>query len=524
MATLQISFNFVRQLALSALRNLKKADILFVFSSYVVLLAAHFFSRGPIYIAFFFLLFIVLSFFTYRKLSIAFFQTYLYSLILGTPFYIGRDIVVQSPVVNEVITTINLNVAVPYRFVFFVFFLLSLLSYETPIKEKPSKIFFISLLSFFTLFIWVNAGELVGGHKLSYRWPTFHLLQVLLVFPTTLIFLFKNKDDKKNILLIKKMILGFILFALSTQGIFSIVQYLTHQPLGSVVESPFSNETIVAPENNLFRSPGTLGHPNFVGVFTSVLLIMGLFILVYGGRSLGSVKKAQQKLVYLSIILGLIALFLSFSRWAWLCFLFGLILIIVENRIMYSRIKKLLSRNKVIFFAVSILLFVIIGVRFTYLKTWEGRYRSMLTYFTIIGNNPIWGVGPKGSNFDLASYGYDLTKYYSSVVSAHNTLLLVAADTGVISSLLLVFFCFTLFSYTNEYLNQNHEMKNYSKSFTSFLNKSVLVGVLNTLIYPVYLFDSSLELIFILCALQVFIISNNGVLNSEKYKNSITGQ
>ncbi len=465
---------------------------------FLILAVCLFFAKGPIYATATLAAAVVFLFFIYDDLSIALFQTYLFTLVIGAPFLTLPHLLIQSQVLEKIAITSYLNVEIPYRFVVFSFFLLSLLLsiFSSQKKTIPKIPVVIGCLLFSLMFLVINLGQLFGKYPLVYQWPTFHLLQIFLIFPALIIFLQQKTSSIRNIDRIKKIFMGFVFFALIIEGFFSMVQVITRAPIETRIEKFFTVDMVKAPENNMFRSAGTVGHPNSLSIMMSTLIPISLFFLI--GKLNRSKQEKTKELFFekFSIFMGFVGLILSYSRWAWISFSIGIFFILLFN-------KKWAYRNiRILLLSGSLFLLLLIS-RFQRVATLSGRVNALDIYLKIIQSHPVWGVGPENSLVNLSAYGYDLNKYLYAVRGAHNTLLLVAADNGVIVGFLFLCIWILIICLAIYYLIK-YKKKSLVRNFLIFFTSSLLISILNTFAYPIYTFDSNLEIFLLIFAFFLF--------------------
>ena len=222
----------------------------------------------------------------------------------------------------------------------------------------------------------------------------------------------------------------------------SIGLYKLGEPHLDLLDSTIS-KTIVSDGGRLLRAYGTFPHPNILGAF----LLIGLIIFIY------LIKNFQIKsgiiIIFFILLLGLT---LTFSRAAWLVGGIGLM-----GFLGYAGLRNRndFKKNKDIFLIIVLIIFVLttifqwavfpklnfsfqepaINLRLTYLKMgWE-----------IFKENPILGVGlgnevfyaKKSGLFERLGLKQELQKQ-----PIHNMYLLILSELGLIGLILFLMFIF----------------------------------------------------------------------------------
>lgn len=180
------------------------------------------------------------------------------------------------------------------------------------------------------------------------------------------------------------------------------------------------------------RPYGTFSHPNSLAGFTLVAII-----LILGGKKLSSFDK-------LSVFLGFVLILLCFSRTVWLtiliigiCFVFSKMFCGLQTG---SKNKKLSLNFPYLFSLGSIVVTIFLFLRTNIeISSFENRRKLAEYSFTIINQNPLFGVG--ANNF-IVSLAHENTawEWFYWLQPVHNIFLLVASETGLIGlGFLLVF-------------------------------------------------------------------------------------
>jgi len=278
----------------------------------------------------------------------------------------------------------------------------------------------------------------------------------------------------------KKIIIPLLIMA-SLQGIFSFWQFSqqatpankwlglashTSAELGASVVEALSAD---GHSERWLRAYGSLDHPNMLGGFLAISLLIAIWLLINIKKDPSALKatrgqKIKELVLSLAIILNTAGLFLSFSRAAILAFGLGLIILFISQYKLWPRL--LLS------------LFLVVAVsgalasQYGYLyvtrapniavssldkrleaKSISERIEYLNQAKTIIKTYPLLGVGL--GNFGVAVSERITTKqlsyYYQPV---HNVFLLVASEIGLLGlACLMIFLSLLLFNSLKIYKN-----------------------------------------------------------------------
>ncbi len=502
----------------------KTSNINFCFLVYFLMTLLLMTAKGPLYFFAYLILFIVLLAYFYQDLSISLFHVFMLTLLIGDPHFFSEKIPLQDFVFYKLPITSFLPVEVTYASVIFVFFIISLygVKKKASLKKYLNRSFLSSFFILLIMIVLINAGQFLGEYRMRFFWPTFHFIQILLVYPATLIFLIQRSGEAKSIQKIKNLFFSFVLYTLSFEGFLSAIQFYKKSALSINFEKFFSYDMVKAPESDLFRSSGSFAHPNFLGSVLSMLLPIACFLFFSNLHQKNYYKKYYTRLITVSIFLGLLGLVLSFNRWVWITTFLGFLGVVYIERDSFKKIlikiKLRLSTGRVIaliFLSVPIVSLVIFS-RFQKISTFTGRFEVAQSYLTIINKSPWWGVGSEMSLYDLTPYIYNYDNYVYSIKGAHNTLLLVVADYGLLAGGMFILFLLnillTIYTFREQILYQKN------KKMLFFLATGVLIYMLNMLVYPLYSFEHSIEIFFVVTAFFYFFLAtgDSGQSNEKK--------
>jgi O-antigen ligase len=210
-------------------------------------------------------------------------------------------------------------------------------------------------------------------------------------------------------------------------------------PLGEpLFSSVYANSPLVNFLGSVWlRSFGTFPHPNILGGFLAISLIWILDSFIAGFH------KDQHSPVclfqFLAFLLGLFALFISFSQSAWAAFILGLVL--------YLQIKMSVgggvNRLKLSWLAFG-LIFLILSFFYIYKLPLDSantrRIDLTQVAFSLWGSHPLVGIG--AGNFVSAS-----SYFWKEPV--HNIYFLILSETGIVG--FLPFLLLLLYSLIHSY-------------------------------------------------------------------------
>jgi len=168
---------------------------------------------------------------------------------------------------------------------------------------------------------------------------------------------------------------------------------------------------------------GTFPHPNVLAGF----LVIGL-VFILQGLSLKTFKDRPywKIFLFLSLIFGIITLFLTFSLSAWLAFL----LITVPSLLLsiYPKIKALMISAGLILIVFSL------SLRFSFLapeSSFSRRSQLNKISWQMFLDNPLTGVGLNNFTVSMEKYGY-VTAATRFLQPVHNLYLLILSETGLL--------------------------------------------------------------------------------------------
>ncbi|MFZ3031941.1 MAG: O-antigen ligase family protein [Candidatus Moraniibacteriota bacterium] len=300
---------------------------------------------------------------------------------------------------------------------------------------------------------------LVAWAGLSFFWASDQELALyffikLLLVAVAFFFVRSTDIDLKKVVFV-------LLVAGVIQSSIGVVQFLSQEAVGSSWLGMSTHEAFQAGSSVLkldsgrfLRAYGTFPHPNMLGGFLGVILVMGSMYYVSGIKYEKSWKCIREIAVMLSGLLVIfLGLLLTFSRTAWLGVVLGIIAIGVgsfwqkewEVRVRFLKIVVALGVVSLIFGSI---LFQQIFPRFdTATIEGEGSVTERLQSFQdakeLIVAHPFFGVG--AGNFTAEIIQLQSERPAWSIQPAHNVFVLILAELGLVG--LLLFVGFLVFSF-----------------------------------------------------------------------------
>jgi len=311
--------------------------------------------------------------------------------------------------------------------------------------------------------------------------------------------------DKKAL---RKDFRTYIVALLFFLGFIGSWQLVSGHPIGIFLEEttitrPFGYRTTDGVE--LYRVSGLMGHPTFFAAFLSLLFVAGVCLLLNELRK-GKKRKFLLYFYTLSVVLGAIALFGTFSRSAWIAVFLSLAIIcfkVFKNRKFKNIISNYASKPFfIILFSMLIgVFFYLFGSQFvfrlnSFRDIWitgngRGRLNLMIRSWQMVQDFPLFGVGL--NRFTKAIMDYNLSlEEKTFLYPVHNTFLLFFAETGIFGGFLFFgFFAFCL-------------SKIYKKASKNWLNFGIWLAVftffINAQFHTLFSLDPSLDLTMVMMA------------------------
>ena len=329
----------------------------------------------------------------------------------------------------------------------------------------------------------------------------------------------------------KKVVFVLLVAGVLQSGI-GIAQFLSQQSIDSSMlgmsaydASTAGSSVLKIDSGRFLRAYGTFPHPNILGGFLGVILVLCISYYVFCIKYERSWKCVTEIVTILSgmliIFLGLI---LTFSRTAWMGVVLGIATLAIYSN--FSNVtREQRSRFRVTFFQVLGVL-VMAGVVFvgilheqifprfdTKAIEREGsvseRIISLQDAERLIAEHPIIGVGggdfttaiiEKGEMGIMGERGETGSRPVWSIQPAHNVFVLILSELGIVGLVLFVLFLVSLFksvipayepgsrkAIQESWIPGQARDDNLSDSFFKKENGPMLIGALLTLIPSLFL-------------------------------------
>src|SRR3989344_1324612 len=252
------------------------------------------------------------------------------------------------------------------------------------------------------------------------------------------------------------------------QAAFGIYQFLNQGIVGAnkwlglaMINSEAAGTSVIEfLDQRWLRAYGSLPHPNILGGFLALTLILTIFSLWRFYQQTSSMTIIPKKLYWLTVFywfsLGVmfLGLVVTFSRGAWLAFLAALLYLVFHS------LKNKLKMEKTVLLKTAVLFILILGTfligfprqLFTARLTAQGRLerysiQERLTSFgqakEIFKQSPIWGNGL--GNYTVALQKIKPNQWVWAYQPVHNWYLLALGELGVMGLLLLLILLFHFF-------------------------------------------------------------------------------
>ncbi len=460
---------------------------LFLLAQFVIVLLP-----GPTYYVGFLLLLFFCAYSFTKDITVACFIIYLIVFTNNNPFifwYNHTSITLDFFLVKPIL--IPLYEELPLRMIISLLTTISILFNRNLTFSKLTSIFSKSR-SFLLIILLLLFNQLFGSYQATFNLSFIALASIILLTVNTLAVLSLQPKLVSFVLVV--FILSFIIF----EGSIGILQAINTKTLGISIEYVQSTNTFDS--NPLYyRSPGTFSHPNYLASNLCILTIMLITMIT---TTLKSHRNNSVSVILLSTltIIGTVSIILSKSRFAFL------ILIILTAILIYP--KKKIIRNFLIltktrlfvsvFLISSLLLFSLFSLtlRGDGLTTFEGRAQVIKQALSIVTKYPIFGTGPGLSTYSIAEFFPYRHIYLDSIRTIHSSIFLFITDNGLIVSIVLFV---TILKISID--ARIHSKNNLIVRIFYF---GVLAYILNSFGYPLYIYDSSSELLFISLAVIIF--------------------
>lgn len=302
---------------------------------------------------------------------------------------------------------------------------------------------------------------------------------VRFIFYASIIFAFGFLGSSFNKTIPAKLIIAGLLFIL-----FGLLQYFLYPNLRNLFYAGW--------DEHLYRLFSTFLDPNFAGAFLVLIFILVLENLIFTFNEKGRIR------VWFSLFLVVtsIAIFLTYSRSAFIMLLVGVALLFFLHRL--YRILVVATFGLLVAFV----LFSntnIEGLNPLRLVSFEARINSADEAFSIFLKNPFLGVGFNSYRYALKMFGFRVEQ--SSLLSnadagTDNSYLFVLATTGILGLLFYIVFWLNVLRIVYKKISSN-----YSLARVAFV--SVVAVMVDTLFINSIFYTSIMAWLFILIGVTV---------------------
>jgi O-antigen ligase len=390
----------------------------------------------------------------------------------------------------------------------FVGLITRILNHELGIVNKTKKLLFSfriqhSVFMILLLFAAVNVLVSVSRPVALYKWAK------VLEFGLLAFYIIKTKPRLS-------LVVSFMSLTVMYSSILAITQFLLQHSIGGpfwfLGERTFTLDTpgiariqlcnLSHVSCRLFLRPyATLPHPNVLGGFLAAMLPLILF-------QISDSKKQITKIFYgFTFLFGLIALFLTFSRSAWVVGGFAIALAIA--RIVNSELGILNKKYILIIAFIMILYSVFMIQSISPIRSADEsvvvRQQLNNAAITVWKQSPIVGVGLGNFLVKLPDALPSRQIYFLQPV--HNIYLLLLSETGVVGVGILLLFVVYLLNHEYGILNHGKNIKKYSFTIQYSLFSILLLGLVDH--YPLTLQQGQL-LLTLLFSLSLIPASSAG--------------
>lgn len=298
----------------------------------------------------------------------------------------------------------------------------------------PALLFYLSVVSFLAIS------------------PALSFIKLAKIFEFIFLGLYFYKITKKEIKY--QVIIRLLLLTATYESLIAIWQFITQSSIGGAfwllgersfnASTPFIAQAIIDGQIYL-RAYGTFSHPNVLGAY--LVIVLSLATVFYQSAD-------KPKLFYLSFVLGMMAIFFTFSRNSWVVFGLFVLFFFARKHQSYKFVACLL--------VVLTVLYALVGSqvvsRFRSLedvdkKSLVQRQELNTAGLNLIRNRPLLGVGL--NNFLLEAIKIrvqnEIVRSYQPV---HNIYLLIASESGIPG--LMIFGLFVFFTARHLYLKHDY--------------------------------------------------------------------
>ncbi len=296
-----------------------------------------------------------------------------------------------------------------------------------PDKLLASYHYSIFVLAFCLFFI-----IRIGTEPQNYQETLFNKISIVYIFLTSILF---------------QASLGIYQFLTQSSFSFKYLGLALHNP------DTFGVAVVETANGRWLRAYGGMDHPNILGGVLAISLIMAAYLLAKKKMLNNHAQVWTSVFLFVFYFISLYALFFTFSRTAWLAFVVGLVVLLIE--LIINRDKWIIGRFVALLFF-SALLLMIATAPFQDLvmtrlnaesrleqKSIDERASYISDSEALIKQNLITGVGI--GNYSVTTSLEDGNKKPAwSYQPVHNSYLLFLVENGLFSFVALLVFLFFL--------------------------------------------------------------------------------
>jgi len=331
--------------------------------------------------------------------------------------------------------------------IFFLIFISRLVKKDSELKQKSKSSLATKIIFLFLLVVLISfLGAL---NQRLYFYGLIKLIEAIVLY----LLIFKINFDycKLGISFVASMFLHSILaiYQFFSQSIgankyLGIASQISNQGGVSVLEGSFGR---------LLRAYGGLSHPNILGGFLVIAILILISIYFYPVKSgflfNKVVKKKKPVLFYIGLIILFNALILSFSRSAWLALGISLFLLLIYSLLKKVEIKKTIS-ILIILILISVISFVLLNdfiqtriQQNERLEIKSSTERIALEKQALVLVKDNWFLGTGFNNYVLTIYKkIDNNLNIWEYQPVHNVYLLILVELGILGMILYIFLFF----------------------------------------------------------------------------------
>lgn len=296
------------------------------------------------------------------------------------------------------------------------------------------------------LILWLILGIFLNFSNTSLYW-TARFILLTVAYETIRIFVLQTKENTNTFY----KFINFFLYLSTFQAILTIFQFFFQRPLGMfrLGEQILSSTTpgfakIIVSGETLVRGYGTFPHPNVLGAFFVISILLSTWKLL-------TIHKNSSVYIYSVILfINITGLFATFSRSAFYTSILGLLVLFTVSA--YKKFKNSsINRTLIVIltsFAMCFVLFKPFLLSRASINDQAVHERKEYNHIgmNMLKNNLLVGVGVGNSVLHMQQYSQSLLQPWQKQ-PIHNYFLLSAVELGIPGALFLVAIFFQHFKY-----------------------------------------------------------------------------